>query len=325
MAVSTGTYCYNGLTLSAATGIWTDPDLTIVAADGWYQEAGIWRELTGGVLGPPQSCPNPCPVPCTSVINASDNQGQFTLTINMGTAVGACILVFQPYGVPDRCQWTYDGVSASEYSSAIDGYLQGVIGNETNALACGTPPSTSPITNALGSSGATYVGAQYVWDTSINDFVATSTSVLMGPYLNQAAGGTSLSAAGTPGPGPSMMVVPKPNAFPYEVTITVDGPCGGTLWELDINCPQKLNQFSSGAAGGSCSSGLTDYMYTAHVYNTTGVSSTISVHDWAFSDADGVTAKPAGTYPVSIGGVTNCVTVSSDGVVTNVASCFGSC
>ena len=73
----------------------------------------------------------------------------------------------------------------------------------------------------------------------------------MGPYLNQAAGGTSLSAAGTPGPGPSMMVVPKPNAFPYEVTITVDGPCGGTLWELDINCPQKLNHFSSGAAGRS--------------------------------------------------------------------------
>ena len=319
MAVSTGTYCYDGLTLSDATGIWTDPNLTVVAADGWYQEAGIWRELTGGVLGPPQTCPNPCPIPCTSSLTGTGNQGRYTLTINMGTAVGACVLVFNPYGIPDRCTWTYDGVSASEYSSPTAGYMRGIIGSTTSGIVC------SPnIDNANGSNGATYTGTEYIFDTTTMSFAATANTVTMGPYLNQAAGGTTLQP-GTQQPGNSMMVIPKPNAFPYEVTVNVDAPCGATFWQMWLNCPQKLNQFASGPAGTSCSGALPEYIYTAHVYNTTGVSSNISVNDWAFSDADGVTAKPAGTYPVSIGGVINCVTVSSDGVVTGVVPCVGAC
>ena len=65
---------------------------------------------------------------CPVVISGSGGKGKYTLIGNMGATTGAIIVKFDPASVPDRCVWTYDGTSASEYSSSSEGYLEGVIG-----------------------------------------------------------------------------------------------------------------------------------------------------------------------------------------------------
>jgi len=100
------------------------------------------------VLGPPTTCPV-CPVSCDEVISGAGQQGTYLLEFDAGEKTGAVIVIFNPQAVPDRCQWTYDGVSASEYSSPSEGYLQGVIGVYTNppTIRSGTTacdPSTTP-------------------------------------------------------------------------------------------------------------------------------------------------------------------------------------
>ena len=178
---------------------------------------------------------------------------------------------------------------------------------------------TSPIDNATGSNAATYSVTEYNWQTSTNTFESAPVSATLGPYTNNAAGGTSLTAAD---PGFCVMVIPKPNATPSTATFVIESPCSGKPG-ITVNCPIELNRFAAGPAGGACATYNT-FMYTAHVGNATGVSTSISVNDWAFLDINGVTQHPAGTFPVFAGGA-KCVTVNADGIVTAVTACVGTC
>ena len=118
-----------------------------------------------------------------------------------------------------------------------------------------------------------------------------------------------------------LTLLQKRNPSPSDLVVTVDGPCNSTLWDLQVNCPIKLNQFAAGVRGGGCGFNFSSPIYTAHVGNDTGVSTSISVNDWVFNDEDGVTQTPAGIYPVDVLGVNNLMTVSADGIVTNIAPC----
>ena len=323
---------YDGLTFANATGIWDDSNLTIYSPAGWYSEAGVYRYWDGlGVLGAPTSCPT-CIVPCNSSIGGTGGQGRYYIDFDATQDTGAVIVVFNPASVPDRCVWTYDGVSASEYSSPTEGYLQGVIGVWINPPAPAPPTNDcypcigGDLCNSNGSNGVTYTGAERVFDPSQppgpSQWVPNGNTAIMGPYTNSASGGVTLTA--NP-PGNCMMVVPKPNAFPTDVSLMIDGPCGGTAWSVTVNCPIQLNDFKCEPHPVNCTDPLTDVLYTAHVYNSTGVSNTISVNDWVFDDPNGVTQKPAGNYAVDIGGTVYCVMVSADGVVTNVSLCTTIC
>jgi hypothetical protein len=53
----TSNYFINASAFSSATSIYTDSSLTILAADGWYQAGGTYRQLLSGVLLDPISCP----------------------------------------------------------------------------------------------------------------------------------------------------------------------------------------------------------------------------------------------------------------------------
>ena len=55
MAVSVN-YYLNGPSLSTATAIFTDVDLTICAPDGWYSDGVISRKLVGCKLLTQQTC-----------------------------------------------------------------------------------------------------------------------------------------------------------------------------------------------------------------------------------------------------------------------------
>jgi len=72
MAVS-GNYYLNGPSLSTATAIFTDVDLTTCAPDGWYSDGVISRELVGCNLLTQQTC-------------SGCNENQLTLQFNANSA-----------------------------------------------------------------------------------------------------------------------------------------------------------------------------------------------------------------------------------------------
>jgi len=307
-------FYYDGLTFAAATNVWLDAALTIPAPDGFYGTAGYYREKSGGVLLQQTICTT-CTITCGSTIPGGIlGEGRYNFSYNLGTSTGAVLVRFQPGNGPSKCTWTFGGVSASEYSSSTEGYLQGVVGTISAGAAC-----TSPIDNATGSNGSTYSVTDYNWQTDTNTYESAPASVTLGPYTNSAAGGTTLTTAD---PGFCVMVIPKPNATPSTATFVIENPCGAKP-NITVNCPISLNLFAAGPAGGGCGV-YSSVMYTAHVGNATGISTSISVNDWAFSDVNGVTQHPAGTFPVFSGG-SKCVTVNADGIVTAVTTCTGTC
>mgnify|MGYP003639192412 CR=1 FL=1 len=326
---------YDSLSFATADTVWNDAALTIPAVDGWYSAGDIYRYATGGVLGPVQDCDDCAPpaVPCGTAIAATGEQGRYSLSFDVGTDIGAIVIKFYPANIPDKCTWTFDGVSASEYSCLTYGYLQGIIGNITNGGECGlyVPPGgvyTQPITNALGSNGATYSapGAplSYNWEYNGTDFINTSVPVVMGPYLSAALGGVTLTAGN---PGWCYMIVPKPNATPSTVNLVIDGPCGDTGWQLEMYCPRVLNRFDVGDKDGICGTYST-FIYSCAVVDAAGADGTSSVlglYDWVFADANGDIPFPSGTYPTLIAGVESCITISTDGIITAITTCSGNC
>ena len=313
---------YDSLSFSTATDVWDDAALTTPSADGWYSELGIYREKVSGVLGPVQICPS-CNVlvPCGSSITASGNEGQYALNFSVGIDIGAIVVKFYPANVPDKCAWTFDGVTASEYSCKDFGYLEGIIGNVAQGLTCNS--STQPLTNATGSNGQSYSGT--LWEYNGTTFINTTSPVTMGPYLPS---DVTLTATD---PGWAYMVIPKPNVGPETVSLLIDAMCGTTGWFLEIYCPRALDLRSVGSMGGTCGIYATP-MYSCSVLDVAsplpganGSSADLGLHDWVFEDPNGVTPFGAGQYPTLIAGVDSCITVSSDGIITAITTCSGSC
>tara|TARA_R110002050_G_scaffold41606_3_gene100790 strand:+ start:1456 stop:2409 length:954 start_codon:yes stop_codon:yes gene_type:complete len=309
---------YDSISFSTATNVWDDAALTTPSADGWYSELGIYREKVSGVLGPVQTCPS-ClnPVACGTAISASGNEGQYALSFSVGTDTGAIVVKFFPSNIPDKCAWTFDGVTASEYSCKSFGYLEGIIGNEAQGLTCNS--STQPLTNALGSNGQSYSGT--LWEYNGATFIDTTAPVTMGPYP---ASDVTLTSAD---PGWAYMVIPKPNASPQTVSLLIDAMCGTTGWFLEIYCPRALDVRSVGVDDGTCGVYST-LMYSCSVLDIAGEdgsSSNLGLHDWVFADPNGVTQFPAGRYPTLVAGIESCITVSTDGIITAIDTCSGNC
>tara|TARA_Y100000004_G_scaffold109374_1_gene122684 strand:+ start:5629 stop:6636 length:1008 start_codon:yes stop_codon:yes gene_type:complete len=325
---------YSGSSFSLASQLYSDVNLTTVAPDGLYSFDGVYRLLSGGVLGPPTLCTT-CQLPCSGslitggggVTLGDSGKGKYHMTIDVGSLQGAIIVRFNPAVNPSKLTWTYDGVSASEYSSATYGYTQDLIGEQEDGAnggrtTCNGSLDDIEISNNNGSSSHTFSGYKRIYDFQAGQFVpeiSSSGSVVaanVGPY---SAAEVNL-VNGTP--GYFMMVVPKPAASPSTLELVVEQPCGPSTWNIDVNCPVSLNSFTAGVLAGGCGVYSTN-IFTATPSTPTGISPgpTIAVNDWAFVDADGVTPLPAGRYPVQIGATNYFVTVDTNGIVTNVVAC----
>ena len=262
-----------------------------------------------------QAVCNP-PAPCSEdFFSGQVSNGQYSIDMDAGATTGAVIIRFQPYTIPNKFTWTYDGVSASEYSSPNEGYLEGLIGTISAGNVCGVAGGVSPITNALGSNGVTYSGFSHVWNDTQQQFIQGA-AITIGPYT---ASEVNLT---TNQPNYVMMVIPKPNASPSLVQMQLEGPCGSTVFDISAYCPVKLSRKERGAASGVCKVYTTQF-YTASPHTSDGLSSSdLQVHDWVFEDDDGVTALPAGVYPAKYpGGPDNIMTVSANGVITSLVAC----
>ena len=322
-------FYWPGASFASTTTIYSDPGFTTIAPDGFYQQGGIFRQMSGGVLGSATTCPT-CLFPCDTALSGTGGQGQYFLSANVGTSTGVVLAILNPAQVPDKCTWSFDydnsgtPTVASEYSSVNFGYLQGLIGNITDACVLGGSPQ---MTNALGSSGFSATVDRFDYDIAIGNFPATPTSVgtqTLGPYDPQGTGTNPVDFRASSVEN-CMMVIPKPLTTTDTIDFVFDGPCTATAWSFYVGCPTQLNNFKCKLSPTPACTGATDPFFTAHVGNLNGFATSVFEHDWVFEDQNGINKKAAGTYLVETGGVPQCVVVSSNGVVTSATNCVGNC
>jgi hypothetical protein len=309
MAISS-TYYLNAPSLASATAVFSNSALTTLAADGFYSDGVISREQVSGVLLPQQTCPT-CATPCGETINASGGQGIYLLDLETGTTVsdvGAVIVRFDPYGVPDGIRGTLGANSYNKLVSPVDGLHQ-----SSNAGALTYIGQTGA---DCGISGTTYPALiEYLYNGT--SFVATGGT----QSVTVAAGDVSL---GSSAPGSTMMVIPKLTPSPSIINFEVVGPCSGTAWQMSVDCPVLLTGFSSSVSAVSsvaaCALSETTTYYNASLADTPG---TVGLYDLVFADAYGQTPLAAGYYRASgsITGGNDWFQVSSAGVVVALGAC----
>lgn len=312
MAIS-ATYYLNGPSLGSSTTIYSDSGLTVVAPDGFYSDGVTSREQVSGVLLPAVTCGS-CGTPCGSSISGSGATGIYLLNLEAGSSssdIGAIIVRFDPYSVPDGIRATYNGVIYNAITSPVDGFHK-----STNPADFTVIGSVSADCGLAGNTTNLPAIAEFLYDGT--SFVATGNTQNITIY----PGDVSLSSG--IGPGNCMMVIPKTTATPSLINFEFIGPCSGTGWAIDVQCPVLLTGFSSSVmaatSGAACLLSETVTYYNASLAGTPG---TVGLYDFVYLDAYGAMPLSAGFYHAtgSITGGNDWFQVDANGVVVALGVC----
>jgi hypothetical protein len=311
MAVSS-TYYLNAPSLGSATAVFSNAALTTLAADGFYSDGTIAREQVSGVLLPQQTCPS-CATPCGETINANGQQGIYLLNVDTGTTVsdvGAIVITFNPYSIPDGIRAIFGNNVYNAVSSPIDGFHQSATGGNFTFIG--------NVNADCGISGTTYPALdEFLYNGT--SFVATGNT----QSVSVAAGDVSLST-NVNAPGNTVMVIPKLTPSPSVINFEVVGPCSGTAWDMSVACPVLLTGFSSSVMASTeeqvCALSETTTYYNVSLAGTPG---TVGLYDYVFADAYGATPLATGLYKAtgSITGGNDWFQVGSDGIVIMLGTC----
>ena len=300
-----------GSTFLTTTNIYTDVNLSNIAADGFYREpaANQYRQITGSVLGAVTTCPS-CGVACGAITIPPGVQGSYDLSIELGntaTDVGAIVVYFNPLSYPDGVRGVYDGVSYNTLSSPSAGYIKSTSGvadaytiiGDTSSCSVPSQPNTS-----------TY---NYYDSISAGAWVQNGTesvTINSGDVFNLADNEYSV------------MVIPKPNENPSSMNLKALGICASTGFNLEIKCPEALPSFSSSNMrfNTNCDSQGFTYYFAKNYADRNNSSVTRPVlHNFVFSDNTGTTPLIDGSYILNN---STYITVTN-GVVTAAGACTG--
>lgn len=303
------TFYIDGTTLSNSNAVYTDAAMTLCAADGFYSDGVIVREQVNCVLLPAQTCPT-CLEPCGDVISASGNQAIYLLDLFVGdepTDIGAIIVKFKPFDVPEGIRATFNSTVYNELSSPLDGFHGSATkGNFTyvgNTFAdCGIAGSTYSLNEFK------YVNGSFQATGNTQSVTADSLDV-------------SLSQSD---PLTCVMVIPKPNQTPITLNLEFVGPCDATSFDIDVSCPAALPSYSSTTNPKpdnpqACLNTIDTTFYHAPVNGTAGVP---ALYDWVFSDPNGQTRLPSGWYLIEDANTVQYpIEVSDDGIIITIGTC----
>lgn len=300
------TYYLDAPSLGSATVIYTDVNLTTVAPNGFYSDGVISREQVSGSLLPQVSCPS-CAIPCGGTISASGNQGIYYLETELGAATGAVVVRFDPYGVPDGIMATFDSVNYNAVVSPAFGWLQGSANLPTYigdvSANCGVP------------SGSPYTLTEYEYDGTSFISLGTTTPVTI------VSGQLDFTATG---PGNTVMVIPKTTASPSILSLQFIGPCAGTAFDIEVNCPAALASFDGSSMHASstlaCADAVDQIYYVAYV---NGSASALGLYDLVFSDPNGEFKLAAGFYKTTDAGANDWIEVDANGIIVFLGVCSG--
>lgn len=305
MATS-GTYYLNGPNLATSTAVFLDAAFTTCAPDGFYSDGNIVREQVGCVLLPQVECPS-CASACNDLISAQASIGSarlYRINTNSTNALGAIVVEFNftntPLGILAELGGTfYNGMSSQFY-----GWLQGVGGDETyvgeSALNCG-----------IG--GISVTTAEFEYQNGSFQPVGTTT-------VNTLPGQLALTPNN---PGVCKMVIPKPSNNYTVVSTELYDLCGGTDFDITINCPIQLPTWTGtvNAPSGvlACISVPNQTYYYVHLNGSGGV---LGIYDMVFSDPNGEFPLSAGFYGTgAMSPSYDWVEVDGNGVVIAIGTC----
>lgn len=294
------TYYLDGTSLANSTAIFSDAALTICAADGFYSDGVNSRELVSCSLLPQTACVS-CATPCGGVIAATGTAGVYKLNIDVGgtaTDIGAIVITFYVGLIPDGLLATFGGVNYNKLSSPNFGKLQGTVGT--------SPTVIGDISRDCSISGGTFTGDEFLFDGT--NFVGSGNTVT---YTIPAGNNVLTNGA----PGNSVMVIPKTQAAPNVIDISVFAPCPTTGWDIDIQCPTALTTVYTNTTPKTlqnvCSAVLDGYLYHVPV-NTASTPGNVNRYDYLFIDQNGAIKASDGYYKL----VTGAYVGVTDGIVT---------
>lgn len=296
---------------STATRVYLDNLLTICAPDGYYSDGSSVRRQSSCLLLPAEVCPT-CLPPCGASITASGSTGFYRMEFGTGSTLGAMIIRFNPYSVPDGIRASlsnsstiYNRVAAISYSGGVESpSLVGnftIIGNVSQG-AC-IPPGL--------------VGySEFEYDGGTSSFVST------GNTINYTIDPADVFLAPSD-PGVVTMVVPKTNINNNVLTVEILGPCNPTGWIIDIECPVKLTKYLRSVVAtnllDACSLPLNRNYFFVSVAPTPSLTD-VGLADFVFNDSNGATALPDGYYKVENAGSFDVIEVLNGNVI-NLYNC----
>ena len=291
---------------ATATRVYDDINLITVSPDGFYQNNNEYRNQLNGLLGPLTICEE-CGIPCGGTLNPPNGQtGLYQLDISVGSTsndTGAILVYFNPQSIPDAIRVLYDGVYYNRLSSPTDGNRQSTSGVADAFTILGNPndgcvPTLPNTSNYNFFNGFDNTG--WLAGTPSPQSITLNTG-------DDIRGGQSEF---------SVLVVPKPNALPGNVSIQVLGPCANTGWNISVECPAALPSFTASANGSSFSCGATtETFFFAPFRNATNVYPVIN--NPVFLDQDGANRASDQNYLMDNSQV---ITVTN-GVVSNIQNC----
>jgi hypothetical protein len=279
------TYYLNGPSLGSSTAIYTDASLTTCAPDGFYSDGTIVREQAGCTLLPQQTCSS-CGVECSNTVPIDTaSTGVFVINFEAGSALGAVLLRFNPFGLPDGIKVEYNGITYNLFSSIAFGPL---------VAPTGTPIFLGAISDDCIIAGSPYTVDEYVYSGGLFNPTGNTQTITVD------AAQKALTA--TP-PLNCILVIPKTSSSASLITVTTYGLCDNTLSSLAIACPVLLNQFNASGAYDTSSelcSDMPDENFPYFIAPVTGDGVSPSVFDFVFTDAYGEGVIPDGYYKASL-------------------------
>jgi hypothetical protein len=274
-------YFLNGPSLSSATAVFTDAELTICAPDGYYSDGVIARQQVGCSLLPAEICPS-CGADCDQAFEYRGPLGVYQVAVNLGntsSSTGAVLIKIATDDPATGFIFEYDGVIYNTFSSQTQGLLTAPL-NKANFVG---------VTDC-GITGVLFDLDLYRYSQAIGDFGLTGDTFAFGVTAAQ----VNMTATN---PSGMILVIPKTDATPSTLNISIFGTCFSPDFSVNVKCPSVLPPFI-GSQVRNTSSSACEYpdnitYYSAPV-NGNGV--TLGLYDWVFLDNAGQFTAPDGYY-----------------------------
>ena len=301
-------YYLDAPSLSLATAIYSNPELTVCAGDGVYSDGYITRVLTGCVLGPAKECPS-CGSACGGYFDlCKDKNSILNINVDLGNSpgdVGAVIISFDPIVKPHGLLATYDGVTYNTFSSPYYGLL---------TAPTGLPAFIGELGKDCGLvSGSPHILPNYEYISGSYTPTGTTTAVSI------ASSQVQLTPAP---PGLCVMVIPKPNLNPSQLSISIQAPCGD-CFTLKVTCPTPLFPTYTSQVGIS-ENAICQYPDDLIYYNApvNGNGVLLGLFDYIFYDINGQIPASDGYYyaPTMLPSPYDWFFVSN-GIITKMGQC----
>jgi hypothetical protein len=307
------TYYIDGSSLETSTGVYLNSQMSVPANDGYYSNGSISRRQLGGILLAVQTCPS-CLTECGISFSAEPPPRVSLINVNVLNNVGPIIIKFSPNAIyASGILVEYDGVYYNQLSSPIYGLLAGSPSDKETYIGEDPSPCILPIT-PISLDLPIY---KYLDGSFVNTGSTEAISILS----------SQVATTATP-PGLCVMVIPKPNITPSELSVKIVSTCSpDSSYELSVECPNSISEFIGGQRWDSpFDPGFCGYI-GAYIYYFVSVnnSPTIGLYDWVFNDANAQDFLPNGWYRIDPFSPPNDLIEVVDGIVVHVANSSSYC